>query len=49
MKSCPECSAKEERPVFKPYPEAFGTSNARAGEGGQSWCTECRQLAMRVS
>ena len=40
-KSCPECSARAGRLVFKPCPEAFGTRDVRP----QSWCNECRTQA----
>jgi hypothetical protein len=44
FKSCPSCSRWAGAFVFKKYPEEFGLSEARPGDGGQSWCLECRRL-----
>lgn len=46
-KSCPHCSTLHgSEHVFYPYPDAFGTTPARATqhhpEGPQSYCTPCR-------
>lgn len=45
LKSCPQCSRYAGHPVFKPYPDAFGESQARGDhhKGAQSWCLECRR------
>ena len=47
LKSCPECSVRNGSHVFRPYPDAFGTSEMRASdeepEGPQSYCSACRR------
>lgn len=47
-KSCPQCSVRNgDVHVFRPYPDAFGTTDARASEedpeGPQSYCAACRR------
>ena len=46
-KSCPRCSSRHgSMHVYLRYPDAFGTTDARASsetpDGAQSYCTDCR-------
>lgn len=48
MKSCPPCSRRERRPVYKRI-EEFGYREVDGHTHVQTWCSECRKVATRIS
>ena len=43
LKTCPACSERAGRHVFKPYPDAFGERLDAGTTRPQSWCLGCRR------